>query len=458
MPIQTCFESSKELALFQRLNPTTNFTGTYFDHWLDALHPLTQVLSDRLSLARAFTKTHLAPEEWLPTIELLRRALVLNSEQVTYCFSQLPRTQKNRALRECFLFYLNSPLSQDRMSQIWSLIEAFKSPKTEKPILPPTDFILSEPPSYLFQEFVQTASNHSAHITLKPFFELGTPRLKGSTQIVLGSRVSTILSLGNKVAECARNNPDKKIIISFSGSEQSKTLLRNHLTSHGFLTEDFNPVSLPTPFYWSEMLQRIRGSSTFQSKEKLHLNSALLAHPPYEGEAPEDYKTRLREKKILSADLLQTIEILPEVGPPADFSSEGRILITPFCHLPSFENTIEFSFADESLLEPSTNDTLFSESELETLFFAGFHLPRWSETLRARFNILKNKSQYLDDRCFSCLPQEHFEEFALLTPEAAHVSMNRSSHSPQAPLPVNALSATQLETYAECPSKYLFRR
>ena len=457
MPIQTCFESPSELALFERLNPSASATSLSFESWVNQARP-NSLNIDRLAIARSFTKTQLPPEQWLPTIELLRRSLVLNREQVTYCFSQLPNTQKNRALRECFLFYLTSSLSEDFMSQVWSLIETLKSDKSEKPQLSLVDFIACEPSSYLFQELTRTVVSQFPNIRLRSFFELGPAFSRSQPQVTLGTRVATLESLCTQVADFARKSPDEKILISFSGSAQSKVFLRSRLASRGLLVTDWLPRAPLTSSYWSNMLRQLRSSSSFDSAEKTHLNSVLLANPPFEGESYDEYKKRLASQKILSSETLEALAGQALEPVPTLTQSSNQVLLTPFCALPQFENITEFCFADESLLEPPTNDNLFSESELETLFFAGFQLPRWSETLRGRLNILKEKASFLNERVFCSLPLEHLEGFKITPSKPTPHSVTPSAHSYLAPLPVPTLSATQLETYSECPSKYLYRR
>lgn len=428
-----------------------------FEQWLDQVEPLS-CPADRLTLAQTFKKTKLLPEEWLPTIELLRSALVLNTEQVTYCFSQLPRTQKNKALRECFLFYLDSPLCQDRMGQIWSLMERLKSPDKDKPNLLPTDFIPSEPSAYLFQEFVKVAAARYSGIQLRPFFEMGTLRSKDRPRVILGTPASTLNALCDAVGTYANNYPGQNILISFKGTDQSKAFLRNRLASFGLLTAEFDAKTNTHRAYWSEMLVGIRRKDCLTPEQKFSLNSALLAHPPFEGELLESYKARLLSHKVITEEDFAKIGALSMEEAPKSPPPPCRVLITPFCHLPNFDGATEFSFVDESLLEPVLNETLLSESELETLFFAGFQMPRWSERMRGRLNVLKEKACSLEDRVYSALSPEHLEGFSLITPHASSIPLSPVRHSHRAPLPVSTLSATQLETYAECPSKYLYRR
>ncbi|NBX76293.1 MAG: PD-(D/E)XK nuclease family protein [Proteobacteria bacterium] len=439
------------------MNPSSGSNSLLFENWLNQVHPIS-LRSERLAIARTFTKTLLPAEQWLPTIELLRRSLVLNREQVTYCFSQLPNTQKNRALRECFLFYLNSPLSEDLMRQVWSFIELLKSNKSEKPHLSPVDFIATEPSSYLFQELVKTVISQSPQTRSHSLFDLGPPFSATKPQVTLGSTVATLETLCNQVADLAKINQTEKLLISFGGSFQSRAFLRSRLASHGLLAVDWLPLTPVTNSFWSKMLCQIRKNDLFEAEKKLELNSLLLANPPFEGEIYDDYKERMTSRKMLSSEILDTLSGLATETVPDFTLSSHRVLITPFCALPQFEKTTEFCFVDQSLLEPTPSTTLFSETELDTLFFAGFQLPRWSETLHGRLNVLKQKASFLNERVFCSLPPEHLEGFKITSPKTPPRAFPSPTDSHRASLPVQALSATQLETYSECPSKYLFRR
>jgi len=457
VPIQTCFESETELALLLRLCPSLAPEALSFSNWLNRTNPV-PLPSQRWELASTFTKTHLPANEWLSTLEWLRQALVLTPEQVTFCFSQLPSTRKNRSLRECFLFYLNSPLSQDFMSQVWTLIEKLKSPGLEKPNLTSIDFIPTEPSGYLFQELVRTALSQGTAIRSLSFSEMGNTPDIGPALLKLGSRVSALETFGHHLALYAKENPEQQILVSFCGSSQSKAFLRSYLASSGLRAEEFLTPALPTESFWSRMLRNVRRQGFLRSEDTLRLNSLLLEHPPYEEEAEEDYKERLLSTTRFNSQDLNSLLAAQTQQVSSEQLEKPRILITPFLSLPLIPGYTEFSFVDESLLERPENQTLFSESELETLFFAGFQLPRWSETLKSRLKLLSGKAGSLQGQVYACLPLEHLEAFELETVKPPRVVSASVDPSYQAPLPVTTLSATQLETYAECPSKYLYRR
>lgn len=457
MPIQTCFESNQELALFQRFNPDLSSRSVSFEQWLDQIYPVPKE-TNRLEIARLFKKTHLSAEQWLPTIELLRRALVLNSEQVTYCFSELPSTRKNRSLRDCFLFYLNSPLAQDLMGQVWSLVEKLKSPQKDEICLSPVEFVSSVPSAYLFQELSEAARSHCSKVSLGTFFDLCGYSIASKPELTLGTKYSSLEALCGHIASSAKAHSEDTILISFFGSAHSHAFLRSRLASFGLLPQSLLPSKNAMGSYWSQILNHIRQSHSLKADEKISLNSALLANPPFENELYEAYTDRLSTQGILSSEAIAFITNSNLDGASTVQPTPARVLIVPFCALPHFENVTEFTFVDESFLEPTRSETLFSESELEVLFFAGFQMPRWSQTLKGRLTVLEQKSRTLADRVYASFSPELLEGFEIKPPKKNVPTFFSSENSQRASLPISTLSATQLETYAECPSKYLFRR
>lgn len=457
MPTQTCFESDLELSLFLQLCPSSITQALSFSSWLNQISPVS-IAPNRLEIATSFKKTPLAASEWLPTIELLRLALVLTPEQVTHCFSQLPSTKKNRALKDCFLFYLNSPLSQDLMSQVWSLVETLKSPGAEKPQINSVDFIHAEPSGYLFQELVKAASSLSSSVRSYSFSDLGSPAPETESPIFIGSRILALQAFGQKVATYAKSHPEEKILLSFFGSFQSKAFLRGLLASNGLLCDEFPFSNTVFRSFWSKALSFLRSSSFLHSEDRTILNSALLNHPPLEEESEQEYRTRLLASQVLTQNQLESFLTPPSEESHIERLNKNQILITPFNSLPRITGCTEFVFVDDTILERPLNSTLFSEPELETLFFAGFHVPRWSETLQSRLKILKKKTAFLKDRVYASLPLETLEGFRIESVVAPQKQVHTRAPSYDASLPVATLSATQLETYAECPSKYLYRR
>lgn len=462
MPIQYCFESSADLVLFRKLVPENAQRAISFDEWITNNSP-TPFFNDeeRFTLAKAFTKTSLRTEEWLPTIELLRKSLILNSEQVTHCLTNLPNTKKNRSLRECFDFYLNSPLANDRMARVWEIIGKLKSHSFG--LQEPVELICvpAQPSSYLFKEFCE-ATKHlpsPSHSSVVPFKELGAVRENVSPTVFWGSRLHTLNCLAGAVSQvCQRRS--EKVILSFFGKPQSRAFLQLRLAAYGLTVLDtFEESSRAVPF-WPELLKHLRGSLSTPLQQRLILSSKLLQTPAYYQEQSNSYLDRLKKRGILSSEEELLLLNLLETSPlnAAVESISPHVLLVPFVELPEVEGFTQFSFCDETLLEPVTEGFLLSEAELETLFYAGFHVPRWSEKEKSRLATLKHNAQSSSSSSFTSVALENLEGYSLNTIESNPSPRSVINHTHQASLPVKTLSATQLETFAECPSKYFFRR
>lgn len=461
MPIQYCFESSADLALFKRLLPEKAENAVSFDEWIanNSTNPLLKV-EERLTLASTFTKTSLKPEEWLPTIELLRKSLILNSEQVTHCLTSLPNTKKNRLLRECFDFYLNTPLANDWMSRIWEILGKLKS--NSFTLATPVDLICvpAQPSSYLFQEFCEAtkhlpAPSSSSTVSFK---DLGETSDTSSPTISWGSRLQALNGLANQVSLFCKNHQET-VLLSFFGKPQSRTFLRLRLAADGLTVSDFFEDRSHGLTFWPELLKNLRTSITIPLKQRLLLSSKLIQNPTYYQEKSELYFERLKSRGILSLEEEKFLKSLEVSSSKEKLEPKGaRILIVPFQELPEVEGFKQFSFCDETLTEPVFETVLLSEPELEALFFSGFHVPRWSEKEKSRLSTLLGKAQSPSQSLFASIALENLEGYSIEAIKSAQPSSPTRNKNYQASLPVKTLSATQLETFAECPSKYFFRR
>lgn len=406
----------------------------------------------RLDLARSFKKTPLIAEEWLPTIELLRNSLILNQEQVVFCFSQLPATKKNRALRDCFLFYLNSPLVQDRASFLWRWLEQIKAQSHLVSQSHTTRFVPAVHSTYLFEELCQASG------TRLPFHSLGTPWNSEARQAHQGSNTSAVEALVSAI-EQATSTPGQTAVVNFFGSAHSLSYLKCRLASSGLTSHQLFSSSNKSDSFWTKWLQSVRQAPDLDPTTRWELNARLLEVPPYWNENSTAYLDRLS----VQSGLPSTQRTFLEQGGVDSFSEstpleKPGVLILPWMSLPNIYSQLQFAFCDETLLEPPSSGILLSENELEQLFHAGFQLPRWSSLLQSRLDVLHERASVLNGRLFTSLPDTQLVGFEInrIIPNLRTPSQNAENFS--APLEVKRLSATQLETYAECPSKYLFRR
>lgn len=452
MPTQFCFESHEDLQVFRALGGGHTENATSIAEEMSQSIPFGITSEQRLELARSFKKTSLVAEEWLPTVELLRHSLILNQEQVVFCFSQLPATKKNRALRDCFLFYLNSPLAQDRAAFLWSWLEQIKA--QSHPVSQPhtTHFVSASHSAYLFEELCQASG------TRFPFQTLGTPWNSGAPEAHHGSNTSAADALVSAIVQ-ATSDSGQSAFVSFFGSAHSLSYLKCRLASSGLTSRPLFSSSNKPDSFWTKWLQSIRQAPDLDLTMRWDLNARLLEVPPYWNENPTDYLDRLSRQAGFSPTQRTFLE-QRDVDSFSELSplEKPAVLILPWMSLPNISGQLQFAFCDETLLESPTSKVLLSENELEQLFHAGFQLPRWSSLLQSRLGVLQERASVLNGRLFTSLPETQLVGFEItrIIPKLRTPSQNTENFS--APLEVKRLSATQLETYAECPSKYLFRR
>lgn len=350
------------------------------------------------------------------------------------------------------------------MAQIWALIGELKTHTYVTHQNEVVKLVPSSPSSYLFREFCDATKSGLSNplFTCSPLSSLGCTNTDSTSLAIQGERVSVLEKLCIAIAQETSSCPKAFQVVSFFGNQQSKSYLKNRMASLGLLVEDLTEDTSQKDSDWSSLLTHLRKNKELSIEDRLELSKHLINHPPYSSETLDLYFSRLQELKILSNTqhaLLNTFATkLNEVEP---LPSERKIILAPWAPLPATHQAHIWAFADDSLFEPEDLDLLLSETELESLFFAGFHLPRWTETLRARQDTLRQLSLLHPGKVYTSIPSSQLD-----TLQISHESLPHSSSSPvnnklesyTASLPIRTLSATQLETYAECPSKYLYRR
>jgi len=456
VPIQTCFETENE----HKLSRLLKLDGVLLDDWLCSNLGILDSDS-RKHIAAGFSKTDLKPEEWLPTIELLRSSLILNAEQMNHCFSALPQTQKNKALKSCFSFYLQSPLSKDKWSCLWDWIGELKTRAFSR--FQPFELRLvpTHPSSFLFQELLNTIRDHSpdSRLEIRPMNHLlGSPEEEPIGTIHWGATENLLNRLAERIVADLHSFPTHQAIVTFSGKPESRAYLMSRLSSLGLTHTTLENEPDEKLTFGSDWIRRLRNNPSFTFEEKLKINSILLQYPARFEEGESEYQARLIKNKLLDLATCEKLQGDPRSHPTSSDALDARVTLVPWMKLPTIPGFLCYSFCDESLLEVPVSELLLSNQELEQLFFAGFQLPRWTELCKARLDILESLARCRNVLTFSSLPGDALSHF-LLKP-VPQFGAPRSQEAPNytAQLPIKSFSATQLETYSDCPSKYLYRR
>ncbi|NDG27557.1 MAG: hypothetical protein EB120_10350, partial [Proteobacteria bacterium] len=390
---------------------TANETDT-FEHWLNRQFsaPLLNA-EDRLRIASTFRRTELNTQDWLSTVELMREALILNSEQVTLCFSSLPRTKKNRALLDCFNFYLQSPLADDRMARIWNILGQLKSHAFTLSDELPLTFVPAEPSSYLFREFCNSIQYfpQNSKVDISSFDHLGLATSHGMSEVFSGNSIGAMESLCDALISNF-HSCNKPVILHFFGKPQSLTWIKLRLAQAKIRFQVCwdTPTSY-SPNFFTNLIASVRTTTHLPLIERLQIAHNLSQHPAYFGENQQDYFDRVLHSRAVSTEQIEFLQTLNPIELREPLTEFPQVLIFPLVNTPVLAGFDYFSFSDDSLLEPPTMHHLLSESELESLFYAGFQVPRWTETLQSRMAILKSHASRFHEKVFTSLKEEHLD-------------------------------------------------
>ena len=134
---------------------------------------------------------------------------------------------------------------------------------------------------------------------------------------------------------------------------------------------------------------------------------------------------------------------------------ENSVLLFPFQSVPLFKEFTYWSYIDETFFSPE-NKLILTESELFTLMNGGFQIPRLS-TDRSYLKTMLGYSQGLGRERLYFSSQLNMDELNDVETLPPSIIQNRPVPVLTLPAKDIKLSATQLETYAACPAKYLVR-
>jgi len=140
---------------------------------------------------------------------------------------------------------------------------------------------------------------------------------------------------------------------------------------------------------------------------------------------------------------------------PSQATDNNSVLVFPFQSLPLFEEFSFWSYVDETFFSPEEK-LILTEPELFTLMNGGFQIPRLS-TDRKYLKTMLNHSQGVGKERLFFSSQLVIEELNEAETLSNYRIPNRATPMLKLPIKETKLSATQLETYAACPAKYLVR-
>jgi hypothetical protein len=452
------FESKSALQLYKSFFPSIAESAFSITDLADSYFPLPE--NDRLQLLRPLLSEagrDKAPQI-LRTLELLRESLILTHEHTDHCFTSLPPTPKNRRLRELLHQYLDSALAEDRTAQLWRLIGALKEKEISPDIQGEILLVRDSPNAFLLSEIAQALTYLPG---VKEVRIIEPWQLGPETSVPFPVRLGTTTDCLSGLAETALSlSKTQNVLIPFAGKPESRFFLEMTLRSLGVSFESHfeekREAEVNPAIYF---IQKIREDISHPLDVRLSTAQVLLrkwqsgkwADPlPLEKWREEGIFTEAMWKCATQSSLLSSSS--PKMP--------SRVTLLPFQPLPLFTETAILAFADNTVLEASLEDSLLTFGEIETLYREGFSLPRVREHRERALRTVKSFSERGSSsaQLFTTLDPALLADIATAPVERAPIpppDLNFSDPH-RAITPMRPLSATQLETYSQCPAKYFF--
>ncbi len=465
-------ESGAEVELFRALFPEEANAASSLEDWVGHWSEETlRSTEERAALFASLLTPAQLPQApfYLKTIELLREALVLTPEHAEHCFSELPQTPKNQELQELFLAYLHSPLAEDKTARLWRLLGHLKENRVSLPEGTSLTFVRAKPPSFLYIEKYSSVRYDKglSEISIQYLADLGGgDRIR--RPILFSGRTSDCLEkMASHLSRFLSSGVSPNAIwVPFQGEAHLLAWLRLRIGHKGVSLSLFQeeraaaPQESESPDTLEVLFANIRQDHSIPLSQRLRLTSKLMGDPL--GKRPSlsvaQFLDRLVERhKISEEEKTYALALNPRT-PSAPARSDGGVRITPFLALPPSCGYV-LAFCDQTLFQNREKETLLWEAELELLFQRGFTLPRASlQRAHALKQIQKMATIGHGRRAlFTSLSRDLIPETTKVRPVRPRRRVEaEGSSSYNVQLPARSLSATQFESYARCPTQYLF--
>ncbi len=401
----------------------------------------------REQFRQALAATPAATGDWLTTVERLREAPMRSAEDVEFAFSHLPDNEKNRFLRQLMTLYLDSPLAQgDRVARTLRWSQRVESGDTRWVLPRDSVFIRARSPSPLFEELAQTAgriqpTRYLESWAWEPIAEPTTAFARVALRS--GRRTPLLDRFCAKVAHEFRRRP-QGLCVLFNGSDASRAYIGARLA---FENLHLVPEGADAPVDFRSAFFETLRAAPLPLSERLKLSALWIV------ESDPDLETWMEEHSLAP----DRRELLRGWAGPKPRISEGEIRLLPFHPLPMGKGTTTLAYV-ERIAEPPVGLVL-DPSERRRLRSAGFLVPESEPHTERNAERLAGTHRpgpghfflFIDDET----PLEGWPARSLISPQ---IDVCAAAPSPTPPLEPGVLSATALDTYAQCPAKYLYRQ
>jgi hypothetical protein len=225
----------------------------------------------------------------------------------------------------------------------------------------------------------------------------------------------------------------------------------------------------------TDIVGAIRRDARLPLSERLRLSGMLLADSfgRRQDQSWDDYWAKLQRINRLSekeASYLRSLARasvgkakLENAKPSA--LPEGGVILLPFLALPNLARFSAATYLGKKFLNPKSQELALHPLEMEALFRAGFPIPRAVDERARRKSALQSFLISHPRRRFLITPtplpetEGRFKIRRLRDPVRAEPLPKGEipwAPPPKLPLPARPFSASQLESYAQCPARYLY--
>lgn len=461
-----CFENQELLDLFVRFFPEASENAytieTLLREGMDLRPPAKK--GERISLlARLLAENEIdwesdKLEKLLLTLETLRESLILDPEQIEHCFLSLPQTPKNLRLKQILNLYLQSPLADDTSGFLWNAIEQLKNKSVTRRFGEIWHFVPEGKGSFLFQELAKAFAYAPgvASTGMTSFWKLSESSSNSIKPIAAGSDIELLEELSQKI-HGLKSQGSLPIFISIFATPEKVEYLRLKLRSLGISVSVVCDESHAEGV--SSFLSRLRHCKSMPLHTRLSVWHGFKTERALSPTTVNDAEVlnRFFARQTLEDSIKDTVRgLLPDDQKEMSATDEKTdVYFLPWICLPQLEGT-RLAYCDESLFHTEKNGIYLTNLELEQLFQAGFPMSRPALLRQARMDTLEAIYE-MGSELYASLDPTHFEALTTRKPKPREKApVPAACPSELLSITPSYFSATQLETYAQCPAKYLY--
>jgi hypothetical protein len=437
------------------------------DDFLQAICPLKRLSSEeRLQIFERFlpAKQKENAAVIFRTVEKLRETFVLLPEHVEHCFLSLPKTPKNRMLRQFLEAYLShADLALDRTAHAWKAIDMLKAGMVRNPFSPEVFFPRDPMTSPLVEELAQAFLNASGVecVNLDFPMEHTASGWGDAPRVFQGTSGELLLRLSESAARHLDEGA-RRVLIAFHGPDSDRAFLHLCLASHGMNALDLDDLDDAASNKTSldeapeKILTSIKQDSRQPLRKRLRLIHLCLENPRLRSIEPRwnaFWHELLNRGTLDESDLAFLLSLsTPEMGFKPRPSPSSNVIIGPLMIPPTTFPVLAYVTSPMA----KSPRILFDECELASLYRQGFTVRGHRDARKDRAIQLARLAALATARLFADAETASEIQNARVSLLVAPPSPPRMPEKTPLEVGTSPLSPTALENFTKCPARYLF--